>query len=345
MSSQLVSRPNAPRPLRRRALARLTITLVSASALAVACNREPEIPPITPEEHAKAWETWKASRRKWLSTPNRAQSYTGLTWIRQGPTTIGADSGNNVVLAGRGVPSRVGTLVREGHRVRFEPAPGAAVTIDTQPATAGWLRLDGDSGGPSNFAAGSAGFRILRRVDSVGVRMWDADLVTPEALARTIAPLEYFPLQPEWRLPARLIPAAKPETLAVPTNSGVAEEYVLVGTISSRVDGAPVSLAAFAGSKPNDLFLSFSDETSGEETYGFRFLHAALDTVTKAVVLDFNYAYNPECAFSKYTTCPLPPEGNRIATRIPAGEKAVRHLQESSPVARVAGDSQSAVPK
>jgi uncharacterized protein (DUF1684 family) len=106
-----------------------------------------------------------------------------------------------------------------------------------------------------------------------------------------------------------------------------------------------VSLTAFAGSKPNDLFLSFSDETSGEETYGFRFLHAALDTVTKVVSLDFNYAYNPECAFSKFTTCPLPPEGNRIPVRIPAGEKVVKHLNEASPLAKVAGDSQAKAPK
>jgi uncharacterized protein (DUF1684 family) len=345
MASPLLSRPPAPRLLPRRVVARFVLTFASASAFSVACNREPALPSITPAEHAKAWETWKVSRTKWLSTPNRAQSYTGLRWIHEGATTIGGDSGNDVMLAGRGVPARVGTLVREGHRVRFDPAPGAAVTIDTQPATAGWLRLDGDSGGPSNLGAGSAGFRIIRRVDSVGVRMWDADLVTPEALARTIAPLDYFPLQPEWRLPARLIPAAKPETLAVPTNSGVAEEYVLVGTISSRVGNAPVSLTAFAGSKPNDLFLSFSDETSGEETYGFRFLHAALDTVTKVVTLDFNYAYNPECAFSKFTTCPLPPEGNRIPVRIPAGEKVVKHLHEASPLAKVAGDSQAKAPK
>ena len=129
------------------------------------------------------------------------------------------------------------------------------------------------------------------------------------------------------------------------TSCGVAAAACLEEMKPEPVGGLAVSLTAFAGSKPTDLFLSFSDETSGEETYGFRFLHAALDTVTKVVTLDFNYAYNPECAFSKYTTCPLPPEGNRIAVRIPAGEKTVRHLHESSPVARVAGDSQTAVPK
>ena len=48
------------------------------------------------------------------------------------------------------------------------------------------------------------------------------------------------------------------------------------------------------------------------------------EEVSPGVVLDFNEAYNPPCAFNRYTTCPLPPPGNRIAARIPAGEKAYR---------------------
>ena len=71
-----------------------------------------------------------------------------------------------------------------------------------------------------------------------------------------------------------------------------------------------------------ELFFIFRDQTSGKETYGAgRFLYADLPKGGK-VVLDFNKAYNPPCAFTPYATCPLPPPQNRLPVRIEAGEKA-----------------------
>ena len=310
----------------------VTVAILVAGVTIAGCASEPAPAPITPKDHAAAWQLWKDKRVKWLTTPNRAASFTGLRWLRQGATTIGSDSSNDVRLPGRNVPARVGTLIREGAKVRFEPAVGAAsaIIIDSTPATARLLRSDGDSGGASTVTAGSAGFRIVKRLDSLGVRTWDGDKVSPEVIARTFTPFEHFPLQPEWRLAGRFEPLAKPESLGVPTVNGVAELYINIGKVKARVGGTPVALTAFAGNIPTDLFLSFSDETSGEETYGFRFIHAALDTATKVVTLDFNFAYNPECAFSAFTTCPLPPEGNRIGVRIPAGEKIIRHLDDTT---------------
>jgi uncharacterized protein (DUF1684 family) len=308
------------------------VVLTVGIALAGACTRAPELPPVTEAQHDSAWSAWKAGRTAWLSIPGRPASYTGLHWLRQGPSTIGGDSANDIVLTGRGVPRRLGTLTREGNRVRFGPDADrsvSAVLVDSNPPPDGWLRTDADTS-PSRIWAGSAGFRIIRRVDSLGVRMWDGDRVSPEVIARTMAPLDYFPRRIEWRLAARFEPATKPETLAVPTVTGVAEVYITVGTVHANAKGERLALRAFKGSNPRDLFFSFSDETSGEETYGFRFLHAALDTVTRAVTLDFNYAYNPDCAFSAFTTCPLPPQENRIGVRIDAGEKMVQHLEDVS---------------
>lgn len=308
----------------------------------VACTTEPALPPITWDEHARQWDAWKTKRFGLLTTPGRAPSYTGLHWLRQGPNSVGADSTNDVILIGRDVPARVGTIVREGARVRFEPAARIAITIDSAPAVARPLRTDADSGGASRVLVGTAGFRVLKRVDSVGLRSWDADRVSPNKALHGIAPLEYFALHPGWRLAGRFERRERPETLAVPTVSGVAEEYVIVGIVTSRIAGEPYRLTAFKGSSADDLFFSFSDATSAKETYGFRFLHAALDTVTSVVTLDFNYAYNPDCAFSAYTTCPLPPRSNRIATRIPAGERAVRFLSDSSHAVRAVRNAEQA---
>ena len=68
------------------------------------------------------------------------------------------------------------------------------------------------------------------------------------------------------------------------------------------------------------LFFIFSDATSGGETYAMRFLDAEPPKNGK-VMLDFNLATNPPCAFTPFATCPLPPPQNKLKVRIPAGEK------------------------
>lgn len=305
-------------PIHGRAV--LAVALLAVAA----CASDPKPSSIDAATHAQKWERWRDDRVKWLATPGRPMSYTSLTWLPQGSTSIGGDSTNRVRLSGRDVPPAVGVLVREGVRVRFEPAAVASgrVTVDSLPAVAGWVRTDADSGGASRIEAGSAGFRVMRRQDSIGVRTWDAD----RAQASAIAPLAYFPLDSAWRVGGRLIPAAKPETIAVPTTAGVGEVHIIVGVVRATLGGKRHDLTAFAGNAPTDLYFSFSDETSGEETYGFRFLHAPFDPLTNIVTLDFNFAYNPDCAFSSFTTCPLPPLENRVPVRITAGEKAVEHL-------------------
>jgi hypothetical protein len=76
----------------------------------------------------------------------------------------------------------------------------------------------------------------------------------------------------------------------------------------------------------NELFIIFRDQTAGKTTYGAgRFLYADLPKDGK-VILDFNRAENPPCAFTPYATCPLPPRANFLPISIPAGERAF-HLK------------------
>ena len=320
MESRLISSP----PPRRGGAAVALVAVACAVSLA-ACAREAALPPITPAAHQAAWKTWKASRTAWLATPGKALSFTGLRWIREGATTIGAETTNGYVLKGRAVPPVLGTLFREGHNVRFVPAAaGSGALIDSVPATARRLFTDADTNKPSRVDVGSAGFRIVRRVDSVGVRSFDIDKADP----KTMEPLTYFPLDPAWRVAGVFTPLAKPDTQAFATTAGVGEIHIALGTVTATLAGVKHEFLAMAGSNPLDLYFTFSDETSGEETYGFRFVHAAIDTATKVVTFDMNFAYNPDCAFSKFTTCPLPPLQNRVPVRITAGEKMAKHVAE-----------------
>lgn len=298
----------------------LSAAVVLAPTFA-ACAGDVAPPPISDADYQAAFAKHKETRTAFIATPGKAISYTGLRWIPQGTSTIGGDSTNNVILAGRDVPAKVGTLTRNGDEIKFEPAAGAAVTIDSAPAVAKTLVVEGGKTPASRVYAGTSGFRIIKRVDSIGVRSWDSD----RAANNGLAPLEFFPLDKKYRYGGKFIRNVKPDTQAVPTVSGVAEEYINLGMVDVTIEGKKYELTAYAGSNPTDLFFTFNDGTSGEETYGFRFVHAPIDTVKNTVILDFNMAYNPECAFSAFTTCPLPTPNNRISARLEAGEKTPKH--------------------
>lgn len=301
----------------RRSLFVAMLVLASAG-----CDKGFQAPPVSDAEYSAAYGQFLKTRALQLVTAGKPNSYTGLKWLPQGKSTIGFDTTNFVALKGRNIPLVVGTLTRTGNEVSFEPVKGAAILIDSAPATAGPLTPDDGLKPASRVDVGTAGFRIVKRVDSVGVRSWDVD----RAVATSVEPLEYFKPDRTWRFGGEFVKRAHPDTQAVATSSGVAEVYIDVGTVKTRIDGKAYELTAYAGTGPTDLFFTFSDGTSGEETYGFRFVHAPLDTIANTTVLDFNMSYNPDCAFSAFTTCPLPPTNNRITSRITAGEKIVKHV-------------------
>jgi len=110
--------------------------------------------------------------------------------------------------------------------------------------------------------------------------------------------------------------------IPVPNILGSVENEKSPGAVVFRLAEREYRLDAIRESGSEDLFLIFGDATNGRETYGGgRFLYAAPPDKAGRVVLDFNKAYNPPCVFTPYATCPLPPAGNRLPTRIEAGEK------------------------
>jgi uncharacterized protein (DUF1684 family) len=92
--------------------------------------------------------------------------------------------------------------------------------------------------------------------------------------------------------------------------------------VEFEVDGRPLRLTAFPGAEPGRLTVLFTDATSGFTTYtASRVLHLGPPGPDGHVVLDFNRAVNPPCAYTDLATCPLPPPENRLPVAIEAGEK------------------------
>ena len=133
--------------------------------------------------------------------------------------------------------------------------------------------------------------------------------------------LDDYPLRPEWRVVARFEPYQGQEDRRSPTSSARSTDNHSPGAVVFDWQGKTYRLDALEGGPDGSLFLVFGDRTNGKETYGAgRFLDTDPPKDGK-VVVDFNTAYNPPCAFTAFATCPLPPAQNKLALKVEAGEK------------------------
>ena len=133
--------------------------------------------------------------------------------------------------------------------------------------------------------------------------------------------LAYYPPDPAYRYKLAINQADQPEPLTFQTNTGDERTYHRIGTVEFGVDGESATLALYRADHHDALFLPFRDATSGSETYGAgRYLEPQLLSDGR-VLVDFNLAYNPFCAYSSSYSCPLPPIENHLTVAIRAGEK------------------------
>jgi uncharacterized protein len=150
------------------------------------------------------------------------------------------------------------------------------------------------------------------------------DSPIPPDRRATFPPLSYFPIEPEYRVPAALTIARGNDVIEIPTSRGERRPHYRVGTLRFTLKGQLLTLTAFVEVGQDDLrrlFVPFGDLTNGTETYpGGRYLE--LDrTATGIYDLDFNRAYHPFCYYNPKYDCPYPPRENRLTIPIRAGEK------------------------
>jgi uncharacterized protein (DUF1684 family) len=265
------------------------------------------------EDIAASTRTWQEQRLKSLQSEDGWLTLVGLFWLKEGEQTAGSAPESDLDFP-QGTPAKLGTFTRQGNTARFQPAPGVAFTRDGKPFTGGEVKSD-EQGAPDVLKLGTLSMQVILRGDKLGVRVKDT-----EAPARKqFHGIPMYPASAAWRLDARFEPSETPRTIAVPNVLGTVEEMKVPGTLVFTMNGKEHRLTAVEGG--SQLFIIFGDETNRDTTYGAgRFVYTDLPKDGR-VVLDFNRAYNPPCAFTRFATCPLPPRGNRLALRVEAGEK------------------------
>lgn len=138
--------------------------------------------------------------------------------------------------------------------------------------------------------------------------------------------LNYFEPDLKYRISASLEPIENKNMVVLSTNDGKETRYLEYAHATFTLDGVKNRLLILEivepGSFKGTLFLAFADKTSANETYGAgRYLDVKKVPGSSSILLDFNKAYNPYCAYSEHYSCPFPPRENILNVAIRAGEK------------------------
>lgn len=246
---------------------------------------------------------WRRQREEGLKRDGGWLSVAGLFWLHEGGNTFGKDPGNEIVLPDGPAQAGVFELLDGKVRVRMDGATRELWPDSLDVAKVGRLSLF-----------------VIKRSDKYGIRLKD-----PESeYRREFHGIETYPAQEEYRLTARWV--AEPRKIPILNVLGQTEAMDSPGYAVFNLHGHEYRLRPYLETADaQELFYVFRDLTSARETYGAgRFLYSAMPA-DGHVVLDFNKAYNPPCAFTPYATCPLPPPENRLSVRIEAGEKKYGH--------------------
>jgi uncharacterized protein len=260
---------------------------------------------------------WQQTRLKNLTAEKGWLTLVGLHWMEVGSFSIGSGKDQQIQLAAG--PALLGQIERSSQGV-ITLRPSADILVDGKANTARSVELKTDKDGatPTEISAGSISFFVIDRSGKLGLRIKDSNAKTRTGFNG----LAYFKYQPKSKITARFEAYAKPQTIEIATIIGTIEPTPNPGRAVFNYAGKRYQFELLAGTDANHYFTIFGDKTNGKETYGMaRFLAGEIDHEKKTVVLDFNTAYNPPCAFTEYATCPMPPASNRIAAKVRAGEK------------------------
>jgi uncharacterized protein (DUF1684 family) len=268
---------------------------------------------------------WRQDVEKWRAKheADYRKEYVGLAGLfplKQGVNTAGSAPTNDIVLP-KSAPASIGRFVLKGDSVQFEPHTGVKTAIKSKPVNGPTsLKHDEDKDGPDELEVGTIALWVHLSGERRTIRMRDDH----GEVARGFTGFQWFPIDEKYRVTGRFIKDAQPRELPTPNQLGDIQTFTTEGVVEFVLDGQTVRLRPMT-TRPKRLYFIFRDGTSGKETYETaRFLYTDLKD-DGTVIVDFNQAYNPPCAFNPFTTCPLPLPENRLTVRILAGEKAYPH--------------------
>jgi uncharacterized protein (DUF1684 family) len=259
---------------------------------------------VTSNDFASQWERWHRNIEMRRARPLGFLAITGLHWLDDEPRRF-----DDVPGAWSSDAGGVEVSLRDNETLLVNDA-----------LVSGDYRFGGIDERGERAAFGDAIVEIARRDGQFMLRPRHPDNVVRTRYAGTPT----FGPSVDWVARGTFLPYDPPRSITVGASiEGLEHVYESPGEVDFELAGQHHRLIAFNDESPDELFLVFTDLTAGSETYAAcRFLSADFPHDHGEVVLDFNRATNPPCAYTEFATCPLPPPSNHLSIRVLAGERS-----------------------
>ncbi len=242
---------------------------------------------------------------------------TGLFKLDSLDNTFGSDSVNDFVLAIENLSSTVGKISVYNDSIIFSADENVTITTSQDSIITNYkLELD-EYGSSIKLFHQQLNWQVITRSGQYYLRVWDTKNPAIEAFNG----FERFPLNPEFIFEGQFTYYKTLKTEIVKSEVDGKRSTSFIGKITFEYGRKTYELEV-----GEDGFTMVSDETTGNETYGGgRYIYLDLPEKDDKVKLDFNYLYNPPCAFSKFTTCLYPPRQNHLPFKVLVGEQISKH--------------------
>jgi uncharacterized protein (DUF1684 family) len=295
---------------------RTTVYVLFFIFLLSSCEKPKE---LSPEEKAyiEGIEAWHKRRIDRLISKTGWLSLVGLYWLKEGENTFGGDQTNFIKFPKEKSPDFMGSIYLEDDSVRTEVSEGVTILFEGNPVRSIKMKPD-ISGYPTILSLDSLSWYVIKRGERFAVRLRDSE----NENIQNFSGIEIYPIDTTWRVEATLEPYNPPKLMDVPNITGTISEEQSPGALVFNLKGIEYRLDPIGRPGGKSLFVIFADQSNGYETYGAgRFVYATMPGSDGKTILDFNKAYNPPCAFTRFATCPLPPKQNVLPLEVTAGEK------------------------
>ena len=256
------------RPVRAAVAIAVLTVVISVGAAAVAAVADPG------DENARI-AGWRAKRLASLTSATGWLTPIALYWLKDGENSFGRAPDRAFSLDDGALAADMGAFILTDGRVRYVAHDSKAMTYRGQPVSSLDLVSDVNEN-PTEMIAGPLHFMLIERAGHLGIRVRDS--VSPNRLQ--FKGLEYFPVRADWHIQARFERYVPEHHIPIVNILGMEEDMISPGAIVFERDGRTWRLDAILEA-PGDreLFVMFSDATSGKETYGAgRFLYVGLPT-------------------------------------------------------------------
>jgi len=284
---------------------------LACTCLLAGCAREtwPQAPAVDAAAYQKQYAAWYDEQQH----VGDILAIVGIWPIPEGETPFGSDTSLPIVLPASAAPARAGVLQRTGDTVTIVPAPRSPVHLDNGTTVTA----------PTKYADGMTVGSVLLAMETLpDGRHFVTGIDQAHPALKQPPMVEAFPPDQRWRVAARFDAFDTPRSVKVPDVRGGTMDFTAAGQLVFRLSDREWRLTAFDAGSDGPFFVMFRDRTNGTATYGgYRILSPNRVKNGEFTVLDFNMAMNPPCAYSPFTTCPLPPPENKLDIAVEAGLK------------------------